>query len=232
MGSAKSAGRTPVRLSRAQAWRGPIVSKSPIIMWPCPAATSAFPVLLAVEEVTKHVYGEAAEATPENAAAFLDRLVAEFPQKIDAVTTDIRPAFTHCRGAFGEVHERDGSPVLTPSRSPAARTGSSTNGQFCSLSARFSRNGSNSRRRNSIAGVRWSGRFAAKPSVISAVGIPSQAPTPPSQEALRCRRRHESPFEKSLNAVCGCDLSLGCGPQRRAAEWPRSRRRPNGIRAT
>ena len=60
------------------------------------------PVLLAVEEVTKHVYGEVAEATPENAAAFLTRLVAEFPQKIDAVTTDIRPAFVHLTGAFGE----------------------------------------------------------------------------------------------------------------------------------
>ena len=60
------------------------------------------PVLLAVEEVTKHAYGEMAEATPENAAAFLARLVAEFPQKIDAVTTDIRPAFTHLREAFGE----------------------------------------------------------------------------------------------------------------------------------
>ena len=39
---------------------------------------------------------------PENAAAFLARLVAEFPQKIDAVTTDIRPAFAHLREAFGE----------------------------------------------------------------------------------------------------------------------------------
>jgi len=60
------------------------------------------PVFLAVEEVTKHAYGEVAEATPENAAAFLARLVAEFPQKIDAVTTDIRPAFAHLREAFGE----------------------------------------------------------------------------------------------------------------------------------
>ena len=59
------------------------------------------PVFLAVEEVTKHAYGEVAEATPENAAAFLARLVAEFPQ-IDAVTTDIRPAFAHLREAFGE----------------------------------------------------------------------------------------------------------------------------------
>src|SRR5208337_520678 len=60
------------------------------------------PVFLAVEEVTKHAYAEVAEATPENAAAFLARLVAEFPQKIDAVTTDIRPAFAHLREAFGE----------------------------------------------------------------------------------------------------------------------------------
>ena len=59
-------------------------------------------VFLAVEEVTQHAYGEVAEATPENAAAFLGRLVAEFPQKIDAVTTDIRPAFFHLREAFGE----------------------------------------------------------------------------------------------------------------------------------
>jgi SRSO17 transposase len=44
--------------------------------------------------------------------------------------------------------------------------------------------------------------------------------------------RRKSPFEKSLNADCGRDSSLGCGPQRRAAEWPRSRRRPSGIRAT
>src|SRR5271166_477961 len=45
------------------------------------------PVFLAVEEVTKHAYGEVAEATPENAAAFLARLVAEFPQKIDDLPT-------------------------------------------------------------------------------------------------------------------------------------------------
>ena len=67
------------------------------------------PVFLAVEEVTKHAYGEVADATPENAAAFLARLVAEFPQKIDAVTTDIRPAFVHLREAFGE-----GKPEIRP----------------------------------------------------------------------------------------------------------------------
>ena len=92
------------------------------------------PVFLAVEEVTKHAYGEVAEATPENAAAFLARLVVEFPQKIDAVTTDIRPAFVHLREAFGEGKPES---VLTPSRSPAARRGSSTNGRFCSLENPF-----------------------------------------------------------------------------------------------
>jgi hypothetical protein len=61
-----------------------------------------FPVLLAVERVTKLAYGELVEATPENAVAFLARLVAEFPQKIDAVTTEISSAFVHVREAFGE----------------------------------------------------------------------------------------------------------------------------------
>jgi transposase len=60
------------------------------------------PVLLAVEQVTKLAYGELVEATPENAVAFLARLVAEFPQKIDAVTTEISSAFVHVREAFGE----------------------------------------------------------------------------------------------------------------------------------
>jgi hypothetical protein len=74
-----------------------------------PGGGLCFPVLLAVEEVTQHAYGEAAEATPENAAAFLARLVAEFPQKIDSVTTDIRPEFVHVREAFGE-----GKPEIRP----------------------------------------------------------------------------------------------------------------------
>jgi hypothetical protein len=60
------------------------------------------PVLLAVEQVTKLAYGEMVEATPNNTVAFLARLVAEFPQKIDAVTTEICPAFVHVREAFGE----------------------------------------------------------------------------------------------------------------------------------
>jgi transposase len=69
------------------------------------------PVLLAVEEVTKHVYGQMVAATPENAVAFLDRLVAEFPQKIDAVSTYICPAFAHVREAFGEY-----IPTISPTR--------------------------------------------------------------------------------------------------------------------
>ena len=68
------------------------------------------PVLLVVEEVTKLAYGEMVEATPENTVAFLAPLVAEFPQKIDAVTTDICPAFTHVREAFGEYMRDIGPP--------------------------------------------------------------------------------------------------------------------------
>ena len=59
-------------------------------------------VLLAVEEITKHVYAEVASPTPENAAAFLARLVSEFPQRIVAVTTDAHPIFTDWRAAFYE----------------------------------------------------------------------------------------------------------------------------------
>ncbi len=54
----------------------------------------AFPVLLAVEEVTKFVFAEVADLTPENAAAFLAGLVAEFTQRIVLVTTPICPLFT------------------------------------------------------------------------------------------------------------------------------------------
>jgi hypothetical protein len=61
-----------------------------------------YPVFLAVEEITKHVYAEVAEATPENAAAFLVNLVAQLPEKIIAVTTDIHPAFTDWRAGFNE----------------------------------------------------------------------------------------------------------------------------------
>ena len=56
MGSAKSSGPPNARRSRAQLWRGPIVSKSPSTKLAAPAAAfgEAFPVFLAVEEVTKH----------------------------------------------------------------------------------------------------------------------------------------------------------------------------------
>jgi hypothetical protein len=40
----------------------------------------------------------------------------------------------------------------------------------------------------------------------------------------------KSPFENWLTSDSGRDSSLGCGPQRRVAEWPRSRRRPSAIR--
>jgi hypothetical protein len=61
-----------------------------------------FPVLLAVEEITKHVYAEVAAATPEKAAAFLVNLVAQSPEKIIAVATDMQPAFTDWSAGFNE----------------------------------------------------------------------------------------------------------------------------------
>jgi hypothetical protein len=59
-------------------------------------------VLLAIEEITKDVYGEVSAATAENAAAFLVNLVAQSPEKIIAVATDIHPAFTDWRAGFNE----------------------------------------------------------------------------------------------------------------------------------
>jgi hypothetical protein len=61
-----------------------------------------FEVFLAIEEITKDVYAEVSAATPENAAAFLSNLVAQFPEKITAVATDIHPAFTDWRAGFNE----------------------------------------------------------------------------------------------------------------------------------
>ena len=100
------------------------------------------PVFLAVEEVTKHTYGEVAAATPENAAAFLARLVAEFPQKIDAVTTDIRPEFVHLREAFGEDMGAR-APPSSPLRGRLQREGDRPQTDASPLSkTRFSRNSS------------------------------------------------------------------------------------------
>jgi hypothetical protein len=62
----------------------------------------AFPVFLAVEELTKSVYAEVAGATPESAAAFLAHLVAECPKKIIAVTTDVCPIFTDWGATLNE----------------------------------------------------------------------------------------------------------------------------------
>ena len=69
-------------------------------------------VFLAVEEVTKHLYAEVIDITPENAAAFLAHLVAEFPQKIIAVTTDIHPEFTDWPGVVRRRHGAGQSPCL------------------------------------------------------------------------------------------------------------------------
>jgi hypothetical protein len=61
-----------------------------------------FEILLAVEEVTKYVYAEVTAATPEKAATFLTNLVVQQPEKIIAVATEIRPAFTDWRAGFNE----------------------------------------------------------------------------------------------------------------------------------
>jgi hypothetical protein len=61
-----------------------------------------FPVLLAVEVISKHVYAEVASATPEKAAAFLVNLVAQSPEKIIAVSTELHSAFTDWRAGFNE----------------------------------------------------------------------------------------------------------------------------------
>jgi transposase len=59
-------------------------------------------VFLAVEEITKYTYAEVAAHTPENAAAFLANLVAEFAQNVITVITDVSPVFTDWHGMFGE----------------------------------------------------------------------------------------------------------------------------------
>ena len=61
-----------------------------------------YSVFLAVEEITKHVYAEVSAATPEKAAAFLVNLVAQSPEKIIAVSTELHSAFTDWRAGFNE----------------------------------------------------------------------------------------------------------------------------------
>jgi hypothetical protein len=61
-----------------------------------------FPVLLAVEEITKVVYAEVSSATPEEAAAFLVNLVAQSAEKIIAVSTEMHSAFTDWSAGFNE----------------------------------------------------------------------------------------------------------------------------------
>jgi len=58
-------------------------------------------VFLAVEEVTREVYAQVAKATPKTAGAFLDRLVAESPNKMNKVTTEITPLFTYWGATSG-----------------------------------------------------------------------------------------------------------------------------------
>jgi hypothetical protein len=68
---------------------------------PGDAFGGAVPLFLAVEEVTKHVFARVGKVTPERAAAFLALLVAEFPQRINMVTTGITPVFTDSGATSG-----------------------------------------------------------------------------------------------------------------------------------
>jgi hypothetical protein len=72
------------------------------VVVPDPVLGLIFPVILAVEEITKHVYAEVVAATPQNAAAFLVNLVAQCPETIIAVVTDIRPAFADWSAGFNQ----------------------------------------------------------------------------------------------------------------------------------
>ena len=80
------------------------------------------PVFLAVEEITREVYVQAEFVTPQNAGMFLGQLVNQFPQKINAVTTEPLPVFTDCRvmhgvdmAAFGRIRWRSpAAPMESP----------------------------------------------------------------------------------------------------------------------
>ena len=104
MGSARLVGPPSVPPLTSAALKGPYCFEITVIKVVVPGGVfgEAFPVFLAVEEVTKSVYAEVGKATPANAAAFLDHLVAEFPQKINTVTTDIGPLFTDWRATSNE----------------------------------------------------------------------------------------------------------------------------------
>jgi hypothetical protein len=61
-----------------------------------------YQVFLAIEEITKDVYAEVANPTPENAAGFLGRLADHFPQRVIGVATDNGPPFTDGMGTWDE----------------------------------------------------------------------------------------------------------------------------------
>jgi hypothetical protein len=98
----------------------------------------AFEVFLAIEEITKDVYAEVAVATPENAAAFLDNLVAQFPEKIVAVGTDIHPTFTEWRAGFNEDMAVGPHPFAVACRARAIRHDRPTSPQVQPPKIRYS----------------------------------------------------------------------------------------------
>jgi hypothetical protein len=86
------------------AMRGPYIFEITAheVVFHDPVLGLIFTVLRAVEEITKHVYAEVTAVTPENAAAFLASLVAQSPEKIIAVSTEMCLAFTDGIGIFDE----------------------------------------------------------------------------------------------------------------------------------
>src|SRR5271165_6868790 len=136
MGSVKSAGLTSVHPSRAPAWRGPTVLKSPLMMWPCPATSSAFRSSSPSRRSPNTLMGRWLKLRLKTRPRFLPVWSLNFRKRsTPSPRISVRHSpITERRSAktWGRGH-----PVFTPSRSPAARRGSSTNGRFCSLENPF-----------------------------------------------------------------------------------------------
>jgi transposase len=98
-------GPTAACLPTATALRAPYIFRitcHEVLCDPDDSVSLLYSVFLAVEEISKDVYAEVAEPTPEKAAVFLGRLADQSARKVIAVTTDMRPAFTDWRAGFNE----------------------------------------------------------------------------------------------------------------------------------
>jgi transposase len=70
--------------------------------WPDRDLAASNDCRAAVEEITIDVYADVSAATPQEATAFLVNLVAQSPEKILAVSTEMHSAFTDWRAGFNE----------------------------------------------------------------------------------------------------------------------------------